>query len=159
MAWRDRLLRASYRGAAFHVAAHTSEAAGRRVAVHEYPGRDLPYAEDVGRRTSEYTLQAYVLGPDYDVARDALVAACALPGAGRLVHPTLGERQVVCTGCTVSERSDEGGMARVTLALVEAGEARYPAATPDTAAALAAAAEGAGEALVADTAAGWPLVT
>lgn len=157
MAWRDRLLPASFRGAPFHVASHTSEAAGRRAAVHEYPGRDTPYVEDLGRRTSEYTLQAYVLGPDYDRARDALVAACALPGPGRLVHPALGERQVVCTGCTVSERTDEGGMARVTLALVEAGAARYPAATPDTAQALTAAAHDAGAALVADTGAGWPL--
>ena len=157
MAWRDRLRPASYRGAAFQVASHTAEAAGRRAAVHEYPGRDLPYAEDLGRRASEYTLQAYVLGPDYDRARDALVAACALPGAGRLVHPWLGERQVVCTGCTVSERTDEGGMARVTLRLVEAGAARYPADTPDTAQALAGAADAAGSALVADTATRWPL--
>ena len=157
MAWRDRLLPASFRGAEFYVASHGSDAAGRRVAVHEYPGRDTPYVEDLGRRTSEYTLQAYVLGTDYDRARDALVAACALPGAGRLVHPTLGERWVACTGCTVSERTDEGGMARLALTLVEAGAARYPAATPDTAQALDAAAAGAGAALAADAAAGWPL--
>ena len=157
MAWRDRLLPASFRGAEFHVASHGSEAAGRRVAVHEYPGRDTPYVEDLGRRASEYTLQAYVLGPDYDRARDALVAACAEPEAGRLVHPAWGERWVVCTGCTVSERTDEGGMARVTLTLVEAGAARYPAATPDTARELDAAADGAMTALAADTGAGWPL--
>ena len=73
------------------------------------------------------------------------------------MHPWLGERQVVCTGCTVSERTDEGGMARVTLRLVEAGAARYPADTPDTAQALAGAADAAGSALVADTATRWPL--
>lgn len=157
MAWRDRLLAASYRGVPFHVASHTSEAAGRRAAVHEYPGRDTPYVEDLGRRTTELTLQAYVVGPDYDVGRDALVAACAEPGPGRLIHPTLGERDVVCTGCTVSERTDEGGMARVTLTLIGSGAARYPAATPDTAAGLAAAADGVETGLVDDTAAGWPL--
>ena len=138
MAWRDRLLDASFRGAPFRVESHSAEAAGRRAAVHEYPGRDVPYAEDLGRRASEHRIQGYVLGPDYDRARDRLVAACAAPGPGRLVHPYLGELDALCTGCTVSERSGEGGVARVTLTLVEAGEARYPAAT-------------------ADTGAGWPL--
>ena len=99
MSWRDRLLPASYRGVAFHVASHQSEAAGRRVAVHEYPGRDLPYAEDLGRRASEYTLQAYVVGRDYDRARDALVAACALPGAGRLGRTGGGTIVVAGTSC------------------------------------------------------------
>ena len=157
MPWRDRLLDARFRGAPFRVESHSAEAAGRRAAVHEYPGRDVPYAEDLGRRVSEYLIQAYVLGPDYDRARDRLVAACAAPGPGRLVHPRLGEIDALCTGCTVSERTDEGGMARITLTFVAAGAARYPAVTVDTAAALAAAADGAGAALAADTAAGWPL--
>ena len=53
MPWRDRLLDASFRGAAFRVESHSAEAAGRRAAVHQYPGRDTPYAEDLGRRVSE----------------------------------------------------------------------------------------------------------
>ena len=147
MAWRDRLLSASFRGAEFRVESHTAEAAGRRVEVHEYPGRDRPYPEDLGRRTSQYEVEAYVLGADYDRARDALVAACAVPGPGELVHPYLGVLEVACTGCTVIERSAEGGMARITLEFVVAGEARYPAATTDTASEITAAADAAVAAL------------
>ncbi|MGN6915071.1 DNA circularization N-terminal domain-containing protein, partial [Neisseria sp. P0013.S009] len=47
MAWKDRLRQASFKQAAFGVEAHSSEQ-GRRVVVHESPGRDKPYVEDLG---------------------------------------------------------------------------------------------------------------
>ncbi len=62
MAWRDQLLPATFRGVPFEVDAHDTVAAGRRAHVHEYPGRDDPWTEDLGRRTSEYTLDAYLVG-------------------------------------------------------------------------------------------------
>lgn len=85
MSWRDRLLPASFRGAEFLVDSHSTEAAGRRAAVHEYPGRDTPYAEDLGRRTGEYRIQGYVLGEDYLHSRgpDGTEAVIGLGAAPR----------------------------------------------------------------------------
>ena len=143
MPWRDQLMRASFRGAPFEIDSHDTTAAGRRVQVHEYPGRDDPYTEDLGRRASEYTLEAYLVGDDYARARDALVAACARPGPGVLVHPYLGELEVVCTECSVSESTREGRLARVRLAFTVAGANRYPVAVADTAARVDAAADAA----------------
>ena len=151
MSWRDRLLPASYRGIPFYVEAHDSVVAGRRTVVHEYPGRDAPYVEDLGRAVSEWNITAYVLGRDYDVARDRLIAACGAAGEGELRHPYLGIQRAHCKACSVSERTGEGGVARFALAFVVSRPARYPAAVAagvDTAAARTAASE----ALVR----GWP---
>ncbi|MFP3944633.1 MAG: DNA circularization protein [Alphaproteobacteria bacterium] len=136
MTWRDQLRPASFRGAAFFVQSHQAEAAGRRVQVHEYPLRDRPFAEDLGRQTRSFTFEAYVLGADYMAARDALIGACNRAGSGRLVHPYLGERTVACTGCRVTESTAEGRMARLSLEFVEAGENTFPRGVPDTASQL-----------------------
>jgi len=132
--WRDKLRPARFRGAAFFVDQHSAEIAGRRVAVHQYPGRDRPLAEDLGRKAQEFTVDAYVVGDDYMAARDALVDACNQAGAGELVHPYLGSRSVMCTGCRLSEGTGEGRLARLQLAFVEAGDQEFPASTPNTAA-------------------------
>lgn len=156
MAWRDRLLDASYRGVPFRVESHDSTVAGRRAVVHEYPGRDTPYAEDLGRVSHEWRITGYVVGPDYDEARDRLIEACGAAGPADLVHPYLGTVRALCTGCTVSERSDEGGVARLRMTFVSAGDARYPAETPDTGAGVRDAADRAGASLADEVAAQWP---
>jgi prophage DNA circulation protein len=48
--WRDVLLSqpASFRGVIFHVETG-GKSSGRRTVTHEYPKRDDPYAEDMGR--------------------------------------------------------------------------------------------------------------
>ena len=134
MAWRDNLVPASFRGAGFVVSDHEAPIAGRRVAVHEYPGRDEPYIEDLGRRTKRWEIEAFVVGDEYAEARDALIEACDMPGPGELVHPYLGSLQVACTACSLVERTREGRMARFTLSFVEAGENRFPTTGADTAA-------------------------
>lgn len=47
MSWKNKLRPASFRGASFGVESHQTEQ-GRRTQVHEYPGRDDPYVEDLG---------------------------------------------------------------------------------------------------------------
>ena len=132
MSWREHLREANFRGAAFKVSSHSADPAGRRVRVHEYPGRDRPYPEDLGLKTREFSIEAYVLGQDYMTARDQLIDACAKAGAGLLVHPYLGRLTVICTGCQVSERVEEGGLARIHLSFVDSGENTYPSAANDT---------------------------
>lgn len=132
MAWKDRLRPASFKQAAFGVEAHSSEQ-GRRVVVHEYPGRDKPYVEDLGAKARGFTLRGFVVGKDYQQARDALLDAVNAPGPGQLVHPYFGALRVVCTAVSVSESGEAGGMAVFDLTFVEAGESRYPAAESDPA--------------------------
>ncbi len=133
MTWRNQLRPASFRGVAFKVDGDEL-AAGRRVQVHEYPQRDKPYVEDLGRATRKITLTAYVIGPDYMAARDRLLAALEEAGPGELVHPQYGTLRVAVDGdCRVAHSSDEGGMCRFSLSFVEAGELAFPAATVNTA--------------------------
>lgn len=134
MSWKERLRRASFRGVAFHIRENSGELGGRRAAVHEYPGREEPYVEDLGRKLREFSVTAYVVGENYAAQRDRLVDACTKPGSGALVHPSLGTLTVVCTGCSVSERQDAGRMASVSLSFVDAGGNTFPAGTPDTSA-------------------------
>lgn len=160
MVWRAHLRPGSFRDARFLIDGAETEA-GRRAARHEYPQRDLPYVEDLGRRAREYRIEAYVLGAGYMAARDALLAAVERPGPGVLVHPYLGSLRVVCTGCRLRESTAEGGLAGFSLTFVEAGENALPAGTENGAAAIAAAGDAA-EAAIAEAfsagfaVAGWP---
>jgi prophage DNA circulation protein len=140
--WRARLRPASFRGVPFYVEEASGDA-GRRVALHEYPERDTPWAEDLGRATRHWTVTGYVLGPFYPDLRDQLLTASETAGAGRLVHPYLGELDVVCDRpMHYTERDDEGGICRFELSLCEPGTATAPDAIRAAGAALANAAGG-----------------
>lgn len=134
MAWRDELRPASFRGVPFFVSGVDGDH-GRRLATHEYPSRDDPYLEDMGRRARERTVEGYILEPDHIQKSKDLIDACERAGPGTLVHPWLGEMQVVCTSCRQSFSAADGGMCRFSLGFTEAGQARYPEATENAAAA------------------------
>lgn len=131
MAWRDNYRAATFRGVGFFVATADSSH-GRRQAVHETAQRDIPLTEDLGRKSREFGITGYLLGKEYDVAREELIKACEQAGPGVLVHPYRGELTVVCRGLTVSETSDEGGKCSLTMTFLEAGEASYPSAKVDS---------------------------
>ncbi|HEX7124679.1 MAG TPA: DNA circularization N-terminal domain-containing protein [Thermodesulfobacteriota bacterium] len=156
MAWRDQLRKvrfgnrdlvgASWRGAPFFVDAADLEV-GRRQARHEYPQRDIPYIEDLGRRAREYRLEGYVIGDTYMADRDRLIQAIEAPGPGTLVHPYLGTLTVTLTSCRVGERTTEGRLARFSFVFLEAGANVVPVAETDTGAAVETAAAAADAAL------------
>lgn len=129
--WREELLPASFRGVTFHV--ESVEAGyGRRQVTHEYPNRDLPYTEDLGKRADEFTVDGYLIGAEYHADLRALIAACRdTSGPGLLVHPYRGEMTVVCRGLRTRETSAEGGMARVSMTFIEAGKATLPTVRTD----------------------------
>ena len=80
---------------------HTTESdtgVGRRNEVHEYPLRDLPYADDLGRRAREFQVNGYVVGENYLQERDALIEALEAYGPGELIHPKYGMLNVVVVG-------------------------------------------------------------
>jgi len=151
MSWRDRLQRASFRGVPFYVATADTEE-GRRGVLHEYPLRDEPFVEDMGRKAGEFSLEAIVLGEDYFKARDALRDALKQPGPGELVHPTLGRMQVALTAPFrfVEALIDGRGVARFSLRFTETAENTQPAADTNTAAVVDARAEAAAERCAAD---------
>ena len=92
----DTLREASFRGAPFEVE-DADESGGRRLARHEYPLRDLPFAEDLGRKAGEWRIRAFIVQGrkyDYAQARDDLRKALNAYGSGTLIHPWLGEMTV-----------------------------------------------------------------
>lgn len=126
--WKDKLHPASFRGVPFQVD-DDEGTFGRRVQVHEYPNRDKPYTEDLGRATRRFSISAYLVGDDFFEARDRLIAAIDTPGPGILVHPYYGEIAVCIDGeVRVSHSGREGRMCRVSFSVVEAGELSFPTA-------------------------------
>lgn len=144
--WRDQLQPASFRGAEFFVDSHET-AFGRRVQLHEYPQRDKPFAEDMGRRARTVTISAYVLGQSYMAARDKLAAALEAQGPGMLVHPYLGEMTCSVTDCKLSESTAEGGKASFSITFVESGENVFTTAAESTTATATAKADFAAQAV------------
>jgi len=131
-AWRDRLQPASFRNVPFSVRSADSEI-GRRTVLHEYPQRNEPGSEDMGRRTRRFSVEALVVGQDYFTARDKLIEALETAGPGELVHPFYGRRQVVLDGpVRVSESFEEGGLARFSLDFVESGKTAQLIVQADT---------------------------
>ena len=131
MSWRDRLRVASFRGVEFQVKA-SDRSGGRRVALHEYPGRDEPFPEDLGRSAKDFKIDAFVLGDNYDLDRDRLQLALEEAGPGDLVHPYLGDMRVQVFGkFRVRESAKEGRIAYFTITFVEAGKEQYPTAEDD----------------------------
>ena len=147
MAWRDELQAASFKGASFKTNSSDLQS-GRRVVEHEYPQRDVPYGEDLGRQARRFTLDAFVLGADYLTQKNALLDACESEGPGELIHPYYGSRQVLCTSVRIREAINDGGVARFSLTFNEAGQQQFPSATTDLPAAVAKAADNALQSMV-----------
>jgi len=131
--WRDNLLPGSFRGVPFKTLPLTTQI-GRRNVVHEYPQRDKPYGEDLGRKARQYQVEAIVLGVDYLSQRDRLIAALESKGAGRLVHPTLGEMDVILSSpaSMTEDLGVAGGSAKFSMTFTEAGDIAALTVTADT---------------------------
>jgi prophage DNA circulation protein len=131
----DGLRDASFRGVPFET--DTRElGGGRRLAKHEYPLRDTPYAEDLGRKAAEYPVEAYLVQGrkyDYAQARDALIKALNDRGPGTLIHPSFGEVTVAVDSFRLRESSREGGYCTFSVTFVEAGQVENPGASQNTA--------------------------
>lgn len=122
---KKKLKPASFKGVNFEIE-DNSFSSGRRVQTHEYPNRDLPYSEDMGRKKYSFSLEAFVIGPDYLERREKLKEACLSREAGILVHPIDGMINVICEECTITEKVSAYGMSRFSLTFVEKGEKTAP---------------------------------
>lgn len=121
-------LPASFRGVSFWVES-SDLSVGRRTVTHQYPQRDEPFTEDLGRAAREYRFSAFVLGDDYIEQAKKLREALEKPGAATLVHPEFGEIQVVAQPGASMSFSQSMRRVNFSLAFVEAGLNAFP--TPE----------------------------
>jgi prophage DNA circulation protein len=158
--WRRRLRQASFKGVPFYVD-QQGQSSGRRTVTHEYPKRDLPYAEDMGRAAYRYQMTGYLIQTgdprepltprhngmvnDYSINRDNLRAALDSLGPGVLqdpYNPALNHLGYggyallfMCERYTLSESRERGGYCAIEMSFVEAGHPVI-STTTDTAAAI-----------------------
>ena len=144
----DRLP-ASFRGVPFYVES-SGITAGRRTVTHEYPLRDEPYTEDLGRATREYRFYGFVLGDDCIEQAKALRDALEKPGAATLVHPELGEMQAVAQGGASISFDQSLRVVRFSLAFIEAGLNAFPSTGSATQSLSRMSADGLWEATIAE---------
>lgn len=138
--WPEMLNQASFRGVPFAV--YGGEARfGRRLALHEYPGRDKPFVEDMGRSTRRIRMTGFLVtdslvygGGNVLAQRDLLVGAAEQSGPGALMHPTLGALKVSVPdqGLSVIERWDMGRYFEISFTFIESGGRYFPTITTAT---------------------------
>lgn len=124
--WRDSLIPASFRGAIFHVES-SQRSSGRRVVLHQYPKRNTPYAEDMGRDAVKWSFVGYLILRDKGIpggllgSMAALIGALEADDAGLLMHPILGAMLVMCDKYSYSDKRTAGGYVEFNMEFVEAG--------------------------------------
>lgn len=120
MGWRENWQPATFRGVEFKVDTGARNS-GRRGVVFEFPKRDEPYFEDMGRRARRWAVTGYVIGKEYQSDADALERALIQSTPAMLVHPTMGTMRVAVENYTRGERKTEGGYATFDMTFVESG--------------------------------------
>jgi prophage DNA circulation protein len=129
---RTVLLPASFRGVPFHVEVD-ARGGGRRLVPNEFPKRNIPWTEDMGRRIRHWPVSAYilyspVLDPQWQAHRDGLLSALEADGAGMLVLPTglhiMNDEppgMVMVDHYTVTEHREKAGYCEFQIEFIEAG--------------------------------------
>ncbi|MTK12708.1 MAG: multidrug DMT transporter [Clostridiaceae bacterium] len=138
MSWFDDLQQASFRGVPFGVLSADIQA-GRRLAPHEYPYRDAPWIEDLGRAMRRIHLVGFLLegdaiygGGDVIAQRDQMLAALETAGPATLVHPTLGRLVVNAEPATITEKWESGRYFELNFSFIEHGQRLFPSVTVAT---------------------------
>ncbi|UHG95296.1 DNA circularization protein [Pseudomonas sp. 7-41] len=129
--WRDDLLPASFRGIKFLIE-QAAVPVGRKGQLHEYPQRDEPFFESLGKQSQVHKVSAYVIGDDCFERRDKLLEALEKEGPGELVHPWLGRMLVDVGECDLTHSRTEGGMARLELTFYPSKPRKFPTGTANT---------------------------
>ncbi|MCG6204201.1 DNA circularization N-terminal domain-containing protein [Rhodopseudomonas sp. HC1] len=118
--WTKTLWMASYKGVPFWVEDDGDDGA-RRIVIHEFPMRDDPFLEDLGERSRQFEVTAYVASDSADADAAAVIATCATRGAGILVLPTHGPILVRCLTFRRDRRKDRAGFIALALMFVREG--------------------------------------
>lgn len=129
--WRDAMLPASFRGISFLIP-QTSVPVGMKGPLHEFPQRDTPFFEQMGKQAQVHKMTAWVVGDDCFERRDKLIEALQTPGAGELVHPWLGRLQVKVGECDMGHDRTQGGMVTFELTFYPDLPLKSPSAKVNT---------------------------
>lgn len=120
-----RLRKASFKGVSFEVDSATLTF-GRRTVTHEYPQRDVPYVEDLGKATRTFSIQAFVIGDDYIARAKRLLKVLEESGPGDLIHPWLGKLKVHAIDTPSVTWNSNLGIATFSISFLEPGELVHP---------------------------------
>ncbi|SIT43663.1 putative bacteriophage DNA circulation protein, Mu-like protein [Paraburkholderia piptadeniae] len=148
----DRLRPASFRGLPF-VSLSAEGSFGRRNVLHQYPKRDTPWAEDMGRAARRFQVLGFLVGDDVVDQREVLIKLVETEDSGELIHPTYGRRSVNLMDFRVIERWDKGRYFELQFDFVESGSRVFPTAANGTTSLIASAAAALGLSAAADFAA------
>lgn len=129
--WRDQMLPASFRGISFLIP-QASVPVGMKVQLHEFPQRDEPYAEQMGKQAQIHRLVCWIVGDDCFERRDKFMEAVQTPGAGELVHPWLGRMQVKAGEAELTHDFKQGGMAAFAVTFYPDIPLKFPTAKVNT---------------------------
>ena len=136
IAWRQFLRRAKFRNSEFYVDTAVRDS-GRRIVNHEFPKKDDPYAEDMGRRARDFTVRGYLIvfpnetsfpndslkKLNYITARDNLIRDLEIEGPAILQLPLLGAINAACSRYRVTEEDRLGGYCVFDMTFNEFGQA------------------------------------
>jgi prophage DNA circulation protein len=118
--WPSTLWASSYNGVPFFFEREESSG-GRDIAVHEFPGGDDPFLEDMGRKTRAFSGTCYLASDDVDTQAIALENVFETEGTGTLVLPLFGPVQVRCAEFTRSFDKDKLGYLAYSVRFIREG--------------------------------------
>lgn len=129
--WRGQMRPAQFRGVPFFVDS-AERSGGRRTVQHEYPFKNEPFVEDMGRKARSFPVEGFVVGDDYIDQRIALSYALEQPGPGELIHPYHGSRRVMVAEYRIRESASRGGVAQFSIDFIETpAQPAQPSSVPD----------------------------
>lgn len=114
---------ASWRGIPFEITDIT-DTPSRNIALHQYPYKQFPYAEDLGTAPNIISINGFILGSPidiesvYDVEPEIKAAFDTSSGPGVLVHPTRGPLNAVLMRAGMSQTASRLGWIGLSLEFV-----------------------------------------
>jgi hypothetical protein len=128
-------LEGSFRGFPFLIS-RERKPGGQRGPLHEYPDRDVPYFEGLGRKAKQFELAIYFIGiPEdpsgatADIQADGFESLLLGGKPGPLMLPGFKREQVWARSWERERSADKAGWVSFQVTFVEAGRNLYPLPT------------------------------
>lgn len=131
MALTDELIRASFKGVDFFVHRETKES-GRKVVVHEYPGSNVRFVEDLGELPDIFRIDAFVKGNNWTRDARRLESALKDKTEGILELTSFGIVKVKAEGYTATQQQKSIGEITFNITFFITTERPSPIKAPET---------------------------